>query len=62
MARSAARRSLRQRAILNRPTVRRISKVQKKLDQLADAVRQRAFDEAVDLVQTWASEVQQKEA
>ena len=46
----------------NRPTVRRISKVQKKLDQLADAVRQRAIDEAVDLVQTWESEVQQTEA
>ena len=32
----------------NRPTVRHISKVQKKLDQFADAVRQRAFNEAVD--------------
>jgi hypothetical protein len=42
--------------------VRRVSKVQKKLDQLADAVRQRAFDDAVDLVETWESEVQQKEA
>jgi hypothetical protein len=46
----------------DRPMVRRVSKVQKKLDQLADAVRQRAFDDAVDLVETWESEVQQKEA
>ena len=46
----------------NRPTVRRISKVQKRLDALTEAVRQRAFDEAVDLVQTWESEVQQTEA
>ena len=46
----------------NRPPVRRISKVQKRLDALTEAVRQRAFDEAVDLVRTWECEVQQKEA
>ena len=46
----------------NRPTVRRICKVQKKLDALTEAVRRRAIDEAVDLVETWESEVQQKEA
>ena len=42
--------------------VRRISKVQKRLDALTEAVRRRAIDEAVDLVETWESEVQQKEA
>ena len=41
---------------------RRISNVQKKLNALTDKVRQRAFDEAVDLVETWESEVQQTEA
>ena len=46
----------------NRPTARRVSKVQKRLDALTDAVRRRAIDEAVDLVQTWESEVKQTEA
>jgi hypothetical protein len=46
----------------NRPTVRRVSKVQKRLDALTEAVRRRAIDEAADLVVTWESEVQQKEA
>ena len=44
----------------DRPMVRRISKVQRKLDLLTEAVRRRAIDEAVDLVQTWESEAQQK--
>jgi hypothetical protein len=39
------------------PKIKRISKVQKKLDALTDAVRRRAIDEAVGLVQTWESEV-----
>ena len=39
----------------NRPTARRVSRVQKKLDALSDAVRRRAIDEAVDLGETWAS-------
>jgi hypothetical protein len=39
----------------NRPTARRVSKVQKRLDALTTKVRQRAFDEAVDLVETWES-------
>jgi hypothetical protein len=46
----------------NRPMVRRISKVQKRLDALTEAVRRRAIDEAVDLIETWESEVQQKQA
>ena len=46
----------------DRPMVRRISKVQKRLDALTEAVRRRAIDEAVDLVETWESEVQQTEA
>jgi hypothetical protein len=36
----------------NRPTARRISKVQKRLDALTEAVSHRANDEAVDLVET----------
>ena len=36
----------------NRPTARRISKVQKRLDALTEAVSHRAIDEAVDLVET----------
>ena len=46
----------------DRPKIKRISKVQKRLDALTEAVRRRAIDEAVGLVQTWESEVQQKEA
>ena len=46
----------------DRPRIKRISKVQKRLDALTEAVRRRAIDEAVDLVQTWESEVQQTEA
>jgi hypothetical protein len=46
----------------DRPTIKRISKVQKRLDALTEAVRRRAIDEAVDLVETWESEVEQKEA
>ena len=40
----------------DRPKIKRISKVQKRLDALTEAVRRRAIDEAVDLVQTWESE------
>ena len=40
----------------DRPMVRRISKVQKRLDALTEAVRRRAIDDAVDLVETWESE------
>ena len=46
----------------DRPKIKRISKVQKRLDALTEAVRRRAIDEAVDLVETWESEVQQKRA
>ena len=46
----------------DRPMVSRISKVQKRLDALTEAVRRRAIDEAVDLVETWESEVPQTEA
>ena len=46
----------------DRPKIKRISKVQKRLDALTEAVRRRAIDEAVGLVRTWESEVQQKEA
>ncbi len=44
----------------DRPTIKRISKVQKRLDALTEAVRRRAIDEAVDLVETWENEVQKE--
>jgi hypothetical protein len=47
---------------LDLPSVLRVSKVQRRLDVPTDKVRRRAFDEAVDLVHTWESEVQQTEA
>ena len=46
----------------DRPMVRRISKVQKRLDALTEAVRRRAIDDAVDLVETWESESRDTEA
>jgi hypothetical protein len=35
---------------------------EKRLDALTDAARQRAFDEAVDLVETWESEVSRRKS
>ena len=41
----------------DRPKIKRTSKAQKRLNALTEAVRRRAIDDAVDLVQTWESEV-----
>ena len=48
------------RSLQDRPTVRRVSKLRKKLDALTDAVRRRAIDEAVGIVEFLGYEPEDK--